>query len=99
MAFLLENQAVNVSPPPNQIESDGAVKNITVSGTFDGATVTLQGTTDNGSTWITLKKTDGSDASFTTNTIEKIDVLKIGSFVGAIVSGAGGSTLVSAFIN
>lgn len=84
---LLENQTTNITDP-TPIQADGAVKAVAVWGNFGSGTVTLQGSPDNGTTWITLKKTDGSDATFTANAIEKINVLKNGLFLRATLSGA-----------
>lgn len=71
-----ENQAADGNS--SEILADGAIKNIALWGDFGGGTATLKGSPDNGTTWITLKKNDGTDATFTTNSIEKIDVLKNG---------------------
>ena len=95
---LLVNQTVDIAPPSPGIPADGALKTVAVWGTFDGATVILQESPDNGNTWITLKKSDGSPAEFIIDGIEVINVLKTGLLLGAIVATAGGSTNVNAKI-
>lgn len=46
-------------------------KTVQVSGTFNSATVTIQGS-NNGTTYVTLHKPDGTDATFTTDAICQI---------------------------
>ena len=53
--------------------------------TWDGATVTIQGTTDDGTTWDTV-----ADGTFTADAIVAFEAGQIG--VRAQISGVGGST-------
>lgn len=89
---LLVNQTADIANP-SPIDADGAIKTYAVWGNFGGGTVTLQASPDNGSTWITLKKSDGSDANFTSNSIEIIDVMKNGLKIRATLSGSTGANI------
>lgn len=68
--------------------ADGAVKNIAIWGDFGSGTATLEGSPDGGTTWIVLKKNDGTDAAYTAAVIDKIDVLKTGMQTRVVLSGS-----------
>lgn len=49
---------------------------VAVSGTWDGATVEVQVSFDNGVTWFTATALDGTSASFTDNGVLILDLVK-----------------------
>lgn len=94
-AKLLENQTANGRG--TEVKTDGGNKTFAVWGTFDGATVTLQGSPDDGGTWITLT-IGGAPAAFTADAIRLVDRLGQGMRVSCIVSSVGASTDINAEI-
>lgn len=90
MTFLLEN--VSVDTDGTGVGADGGSKTVAVWATdFGSGTVTLQGSPDGGTTWITLT-ISGSSATFTANAIRMIDRLGQGMQVRATLSGSSGAS-------
>lgn len=90
--FLLENQTVDIADP-TPIEADGAIKTFAVWGSFGGGVVTLEGSPDGGATFIVMKKSDGSNSTFTSDSIEILDVMKNGMIIRATLSGSTGANV------
>lgn len=68
---------------------DGSAKNLQVNSTdFGGGTVSIQGSLDSGTTWITLLKDDGNPASFTSNAFFGIRQFNPTVLVRAVLDGA-----------
>jgi len=82
----------NASSTPSTNIFWGGQGTLYVWGTWDGATVTLQASPDNGTTWIDLE-----DATFTQNTVTNITLHTMNQ-IRASISGAGGSTSLNAKI-
>lgn len=69
---------------------DYSDRSIQVLGTFNGATVTIQGSNDQGTTWATLNDAFGTALTFTTAGIKQLT--EVCAFMRPLVSAAGGST-------
>lgn len=67
----------------------GYDRSVQIAGTFDGATVTLQGSND-GSNWATLTDPQGNGIAVTAATIEAVTELT--RYVRAITTGGGASS-------
>lgn len=65
-------------------------KTIQVFGTFDSATITIQGSNDAGTTYVTLNDPQGNALTFTANKIETI--LENPELIRPTASGGSGST-------
>lgn len=75
--------------------SDGRSYNFMLWGEFDGATVTLQQSPDEGDTWIDIPMGSGV-AAFTDEATLIIDFLGVGTQIRAAITGEGASTSLSA---
>ena len=69
---------------------DYSDRSIQVLGTFNGATVTIQGSNDDGTTWATLNDAFGTALTFTTAGVKQ--VTEVTSRLRPLVSSAGAST-------
>ena len=87
--YLLENQTTNGSGEVKRIRG---VRTVTVFGTPDGATVTIEISNDAGVNWVST----GTDGEFTT--AGSTNVYGFGS-IRATVSGAGASTDLSSAVS
>lgn len=67
-----------------------ADRSIQMTGTFDGATVAMQGSNDGGTTWVTLKDPFGNDLTFTAAGLRTIVDLAYHVRPAVTVNGAGG---------
>lgn len=66
MKFLLQNVSANATG--TAVENSGEEAILAIFATsFGGGTVTVEGTPNGGTTWITLTKKDGNPATFTAN--------------------------------
>jgi len=92
--YLLENQTVNTDGSQTTIEGSGGTLLIQADGTFDGATVTIQGRM-HGFTWQDLEDNNGEVVSLTENEIVVAGWCKAGFQIRGSLTGAGGSTDVS----
>ena len=59
---------------------------------FDGGAVSIEGSFDNGSTWIPLLDVAGDAVSYTENIITELIKLGVGDLARAVLSGSSGST-------
>jgi hypothetical protein len=89
----LDNTNLDGGPVPFPEWSDRTVQ---VIGTFDTATVTIQGSLDGGTTWATLTDDQGADLAFTAAGLEK--VAQTTGLIRPLVSSAGGSTDVDVYL-
>lgn len=88
--------AVDTNTDGAGFDTDGATKTLVVWGDdFGGGTVTVQGSPDKGTTWITLTIT-GSPVAFTANAIRFLERLGQGLQVRATLTGATSPSNVSA---
>lgn len=69
---------------------DYSDRSIQVTGTFNGATVTMQGSNDDGVTWNTLNDAFGAALTFTTGAIKQLT--EVTAYMRPLVSSAGAST-------
>jgi hypothetical protein len=76
------------SAVPNATFTDRSVQ---VTGTFGGATVTMQGSNDGGATWSTLNDAAGTPLTFTAAGIKQ--VLEVSQFIRPSVSGGAAADL------
>jgi hypothetical protein len=99
MQFLLQN--VSVDTVGNGVLADGSNKTLviwaTAGGSFGGGTVTINGSPDGGTTWITLTY-NGSHAIFTSDIVLLADRLCTGMMFQAVLSGSSGAANVNAAI-
>jgi len=94
MTYLLED--VSVDTDGTGAKADGGNKTVAIWGTdFGGGTVTLEGSPDSGTTWITLT-IGGASATFTANAIRMVDRLGQGMQVRATLTGSSGASGVYA---
>lgn len=70
-------------------------RTIHIAGTFDSATVVLEGSND-GTNYITLRDTLGNALSFTSTGLKKVHELPL--YVRPTVSGGGGSVSINAYL-
>lgn len=90
--------AVDANTDGIGFDTDGANKTLVVwGGDFGGGTVTIQGSPDQGDTWITLTIT-GSPVAFTANAIRFLERLGQGLQVRATLTGATNPSNVSALL-
>ncbi|KKM04824.1 hypothetical protein LCGC14_1760320 [marine sediment metagenome] len=95
MTFLLES--VSVDTDGTAVNADGSNKTLCVWGTdFGGGTVSIEGSPDNGTTWILLQLINGADAQFTANTFKVIDRLGQGTLIRATLTSSSGADDVNA---
>jgi len=92
--LLLENQMANTDGTQIEKECTGGSLLIQAAGTFDGATITLQGNVE-GLGWQDLSDETGTVVSITEGIILTINLCKAGLKLRGSVTGAGGSTDVS----
>lgn len=69
---------------------DYSDRSIQVKGTFGGATLTIQGSNDDGATWNTMRDAFGADLTFTAGAIKQLT--EVCARMRPLVSAAGGST-------
>jgi hypothetical protein len=94
MTMLLQN--VSVDTDGAGIPADGGTKTLSIWATsFGGGSVTIQGSPDGGTTWITLTY-GGNPAIFTENTFRLINRLGQGLLIRAILTGSTGASNVNA---
>lgn len=77
--------------------SDFQDRSVQVFGTFGGATVTIEGSNDDGTTWATLNDPFGNALSFTAAGLKAITELP--QYIRPNVSGAGGTTSLTVFVH
>ena len=77
--------------PPNNCDFS-----FQATGTFDSATVTVQGSNDNGTTWYTLTTTAGAAATATAPA--GFDILDLPAQLRVFTSDGGGSQDIDAFL-
>ncbi len=93
MTLLLD--AVDANTNGGGVNTDGGSRTVVIWATdYDGGTVTLQASPDDGTTWITLT-VDGSPATFTANAVRVIDYLGQGLQMRATLTGATNPVAVS----
>lgn len=63
---------------------------------FGGGTVTLQMSTNGGTTWTTLIQADGTDAAFTAAVVIEIALISQSVLIRATLTGSGGASDVTA---
>ena len=85
----MAKQTITNSGQPDAFSIDGGLHFLSVSGTFDGATITLQYRRDADSSFVTLQDA-GSTKSITANVNE--NVYLPGGDLKAVAASAGGST-------
>jgi hypothetical protein len=94
MTMLL--QSVSVDTNGTGIPADGGSKTLSIwADNFGGGSVTIQGSPDGGTTWITLTY-GGNPAVFTSNTVRLINRLGQGMQVRATLTGSSGASNVNA---
>lgn len=72
-------------------------RTVQVLGTFGGATVTIQGSNDDGTTWATLTDPLGNNLAFTAAGMKQITELP--QFIRPLVSSASGTTSLSVYLH
>lgn len=93
MTFLLED--VDVDTNGTGVYGDGGPKPIAIWATnFGGGTVTIQGSPDAGTTWVTLT-VDAVDATFTANAIRYVVRIGRGMQIRATLTGSAGADSVN----
>lgn len=93
MTWLLTDVSVDVNG--TGVDGDGSGKALAIWATdFGGGTVTIQGSPDGGTTWITLT-VDGAAATFTANAIRYLERIGQGMQIRAILSGSSGADAVN----
>lgn len=85
--YLLRNQTADIADSDGYL-NDGANSLISIWGNFGGGTVTLQGSPDNGTTWIDLEISTGVAASFTVNSNISLSIWNKGFAIRAILTGS-----------
>lgn len=97
--FLLKNQLTDIADPQGY-KSSGEAKGLHLFGNFDGATLQLQGTTQglsqSGTDWVDIKDNAGTSITFSAPGFYAIELFRPKMAYRMTVSGAGGSTDVSA---
>jgi len=77
--------------------SDFQDRTVQVLGTFGGATVTIQGSNDDGTTWATLTDPLGNNLAFSSAGMKQVTELP--QLIRPLVSGAGGTTSLSVYLH
>ena len=85
----LVSASLNGDPLPENF-MDYSDRSIQVLGTFNGATVTMQGSNDNGTTWATVNDAFGVALTFTTAGIKQLT--EVVAYMRPLVSASGAST-------
>ena len=88
----MAKQTITNSGQPDSFSINGGLHFLSLSGTFDGATITLQFRRDSDSSFITLQD-DGTNKSYTATFNE--NVYLPGGDLKAVVASAGGSTNIT----
>lgn len=71
-------------------------RSVQVLGTWDSATLVIQGSNDGGTTWETLRDTAGSNLTFSSNGLKQI--LELVDLIRPSVSGGGATTSLDVWI-
>jgi hypothetical protein len=93
MTWLLED--ISADANGTGVNADGGGKTVSIWATnFGGGTVTIQGSPDGGTTWITLTE-GGVAVAFIANAVRYIDRLGIGMQIRATLVGSAGADSVN----
>lgn len=92
--LLLDAQTTNTDGSQTTLPCTGGTLLVQIAGTFDGATVTLEGEIE-GLGYVALSDDAGTVFSASANTIIVVTTCKAGLNVRAALTGAGASTSVS----
>lgn len=95
--YLFQNQTADGNTDPILADFSDEECELIVWGTFDGATVKLQMTPDEGTTWIDVRDLGGVVISLTTNRVVPLSV-SYNEKLRANISGAGASTDLTSVI-
>jgi len=97
MAIVKLLDAVDVDTNGAGVQGDGAERLCHIYAVaFGSGTVTLQMSTDGGTTWTGINQADGTAAAFTVATVVVVSLIPAATLIRAILTGSSGASDVTA---